>query len=231
MQVEASSLILIKATFSKIEGTMARPAKVTAQPAKKAVQQRSKDTQKRFVEATLKLASKMPMHLVTSKSISAEAGTAWGSAQYLFGSKEDLMVACIRYASEQFIKLCEKEFTRSSYKKEDLESAIMFFWTASNKSKAVLSHEIAISCLHDKAVTELNREIILQTMDSATKRVQNKISLYYPKADTAHLQDILFLVETFFTGLHFRRNFTRPEVAKRKLEILTNLWINELHKM
>jgi AcrR family transcriptional regulator len=208
---------------------MARPAKVTARPVKKAVQQRSQDTQKRFVEATLKLANKMPMHLVTSKSISTEAGTAWGSAQYLFGSKEDLMVACIRYASEQFIKLCEKEFTRPSYKKEDLASVISFFWSASNKSKAVLSHEIAISCLHDKAVTELNREIILQTMADATQLVQDKISVYYPQADKQNLQDLLFLVETFFTGLHFRRDFTRPEVAKRKLDMLTKLWIGELH--
>lgn len=208
---------------------MARPPKMTARPVKKAVQQRSLDTQKRFVEATLKLASKMPMHLVTSKNISTEAGTAWGSAQYLFGSKEDLMVACIRYASDKFITLCEKEFTRSSYKKEDLESVITFFWQASNKSKAVLSHEIAISCLHDKAVTELNREIILKTMADTSRFVQDKITLYYPKADPQNLQDLLFLVETFFTGLHFRRGFTRPDVAKRKLDMLTKLWVGELH--
>ncbi|MBL4837480.1 MAG: hypothetical protein JKY34_07860 [Kordiimonadaceae bacterium] len=208
---------------------MARPAKLTAQPAKKAVQQRGEKTKKRFVEATLKLASKAPMHLVTSKNISEEAGTAWASAQYFLGSKEDLMVASIRHASEQFIKICEKEFSRPSYSKEDLETVVFFFWRAANKSKAVLNHEIAISCLHDKAVTELNREIILHTMDLTIKYVEEKITEFYPNACIEHFQNLLFVIETFFTGLHFRRDFTRPDVAERKLDLLSKLWVNALH--
>ncbi|MBL4639828.1 MAG: TetR/AcrR family transcriptional regulator [Kordiimonadaceae bacterium] len=192
------------------------------------MQQRSQDTQKRFIDATLKLTTKEPMHLVTSKAISDEAGTAWGSAQYLFGSKEDLMVAAIRHASGEFVKACQKEFCRSSYTREDLDSVVTFFWRAANKTKAVLSHEIAISCLHDKAVTELNRGIILETMEEIIKLVQGKIAEFYPDADPVHMQDLLFVIETFFTGLHFRRGFTRPDVAERKVNMLIKLWRNEL---
>ncbi|PHR56128.1 MAG: hypothetical protein COA43_14460 [Robiginitomaculum sp.] len=208
---------------------MAKSTKTTARPAKKAMQQRSQDTQKRFIEAVLKLANNGPMHLVTSKNISMEAGTAWGSAQYLFGSKEDLMTASIRHASDHFLTLCKKEFLRTSYEKNDLESIIPFFWKAANKSKAILNHKIAISCLHDKAVTELNRDIILETMEVTTNLIHDKITYYYPNADISHLQDLLFIMETFLTGLHFRRDFTRSDISKRKLEILTNLWVQELH--
>lgn len=209
---------------------MARPAKVTARPAKKAVQQRSQDTQKRFIEATLKLASKEPMHLVTAKNISEEAGTAWGSAQYLFGSKEDLMVAAVRYASDKFLHLCEKELKRADYTKDDLKNLITFFWSAVNKSKAILVHKIAVSCLHDKAVTELHRNIIIASMEETTVMVMDKVAELYPASDKEHLQDLLFVMETFFTGLHFRRDFTRPEVAERKLVVLGKLWVSELEK-
>lgn len=204
---------------------MSRSAKITARPPKKAVQKRSQDTQKRFIKATLKLAARNPMHLVTSKAISEEAGTAWGSAQYLFGSKEDLMVASVRSASEQFIKLCTKEFTRKDYAKKDFENAVVFLWEAANKSNAILTHEIAVSCLHDKAVTELLREIISQTLETIGALISDCLTKFYPNIDRERPLGLLFVIETFFTGLHFRRNFTRPEVAEEKMVVLKKMWV------
>ncbi|MBL4836846.1 MAG: TetR/AcrR family transcriptional regulator [Kordiimonadaceae bacterium] len=207
---------------------MTKLVKTKARPTKKAVQKRSQDTQKRFIQATLKLAAKRPMHLVTSKSISEEAGTAWGSAQYLFGSKEGLMVAAVRHASETFIKLCEKEFARNDYRKEDLENVIDFFWNAVNKSNMILAHDIAISCLHDKEITEIHREIILKTLDDATMFVSVHLGCFYQGLDVVRLNDMLLVIETIFTGLHVRRNFTRPEITEQKLTVLKKLWIAEL---
>jgi AcrR family transcriptional regulator len=191
---------------------------------KRAVQVRSQETRKRFIKAVLKLAKKNPMHMVTSKNICIEVGTAWGSAQHLFGSKEFLFVESIRYASSEFLKLCEKELLRDNYTRDDLQALIVFLWRAANNSSAILNHEIAIACLHDAAATTESREIISNVTAATAKLVISTAKKLYPDASQQSLMDILLLVETFFTGLHFRRNFTRSQVTEEKLKTMANLW-------
>ncbi|MDO6489238.1 hypothetical protein Q4503_16205 [Colwellia sp. 6_MG-2023] len=191
---------------------------------KRAVQVRSQETRKRFIKAVLELAKKNPMHMVTSKKICLEVGTAWGSAQHLFGSKEFLFVESIRYASVQFLSLCEKELLRDDYNHNDLQNLIFFLWQSANTSSAILNHEIAIACLHDEAATLESREIITNLTSATAELVISTARTLYPDAPQQSLMDVLLLVETFFTGLHFRRNFTRSRITEKKLKIMTSLW-------
>ncbi|MEM8986727.1 MAG: hypothetical protein AAGC95_08395 [Pseudomonadota bacterium] len=193
-----------------------------------ASQQRSRETQKRFIKATLKLAAASPMHLVTSKNISLEAETAWGSAQHLFGGKEALFSAAIEYASAQMIDLTKKEFTRPDYRKSDLDNVVHFLWNASNKSKAILCHKLASSCLHDQEFTQRNRKIINASLEEVKTLINTKVGKYYPQTDQNSLQDLLSIIETFLTGLHFRTNFTRPHIMKVKLDRMSQIWAAQL---
>ncbi|MEK9522168.1 TetR/AcrR family transcriptional regulator [Streptomyces sp. NPDC087908] len=168
------------------------------------------DRRDRIVDAALRVAARSGIAGLSHRTVAAEADVPLGSTTYHFGSLDELLVAALRKANEDFARLLREHPVLSA---PDTDTAaalarLMGEWISGERAQVELEYELYLAALRRPALRPVAAEWAETVVDALSRRTDPVTA----RALVALVDGIC--LQSLLTGVPYDEEYARVMLAR-----------------